>query len=134
MPFKSTAQMHWMYAKHPKMAKLWASHTKNISSLPKKVRGNMSQRMRSDAQLITHDNYATSTSPATKTLPSHTSFILIENMDSTDSVLVSFDSGVSFKTLGPGKALSLDCDSMKSYDVKSSAGTPAVEALYGSEK
>ena len=38
MPFKSLAQMSFMYAKHPKMAKEWASKTPNIKLLPKKVK------------------------------------------------------------------------------------------------
>ena len=40
MPFKSLAQMRFMYAKNPKMAKEWASKTPNIKSLPKKVKKN----------------------------------------------------------------------------------------------
>lgn len=36
MPFKSEAQMKYMFANHPKMAKEWASKTKNIKKLPKK--------------------------------------------------------------------------------------------------
>lgn len=94
----------------------------------------MSTRTRSDAQLLTHDNYSTSASPATKTLPNNTNFLLVENMDSTDSVLVSFDAGATYKTIGAGKSLSLDCDSLVSYVVKSSANTPAAQCLYGSEK
>ena len=38
MPFKSKAQQKFMFARHPKIAKRWAKHTKNIKSLPKKVR------------------------------------------------------------------------------------------------
>jgi hypothetical protein len=36
MPFKSKAQMHWMFAEHPEMAKKWAKHTPNIKKLPEK--------------------------------------------------------------------------------------------------
>jgi hypothetical protein len=35
-PFKSRAQVKWMFANKPKMAKEWASKTKNIKVLPKK--------------------------------------------------------------------------------------------------
>jgi len=38
LPFKSKAQQRWMFVHHPKMAKLWDKHTKNIKSLPKKVK------------------------------------------------------------------------------------------------
>jgi len=38
MPFRSKAQQKWMFVNHPKMAKLWAKHTKNIKSLPKRVK------------------------------------------------------------------------------------------------
>jgi hypothetical protein len=36
MPFKSKAQQRFMFARHPKMAKKWAKHTKDIGSLPDK--------------------------------------------------------------------------------------------------
>lgn len=36
MPFKSLAQMKFMFAKHPEMAKEWASKT-DVKSLPNKV-------------------------------------------------------------------------------------------------
>lgn len=37
MPFKSKAQARFMFAKHPKMAKEFASKTKSIASLPEHV-------------------------------------------------------------------------------------------------
>lgn len=37
MPFKSKAQERFMFAKHPKIAKEFASKTKNMKSLPEKV-------------------------------------------------------------------------------------------------
>lgn len=37
MPFKSKKQVEWMFANKPKMAKEWASKTKSIKKLPKKV-------------------------------------------------------------------------------------------------
>jgi hypothetical protein len=36
MPFKSKAQMRWMFANHPKMAKEWAAETPNEKALPEK--------------------------------------------------------------------------------------------------
>lgn len=38
MPFKSKAQARLMFAKHPKMAKEWASKTKSIKALPEQVK------------------------------------------------------------------------------------------------
>ena len=38
MPFQSRAQVAWMFANKPAMAKKWASHTSSIKSLPKKVK------------------------------------------------------------------------------------------------
>ncbi len=38
MPFESKAQMKWMFANHPEMAKRWASHTPDMKSLPEKKR------------------------------------------------------------------------------------------------
>lgn len=37
MPFKSQAQAKYMFSQHPKIAKEFASHTKSIKALPKKV-------------------------------------------------------------------------------------------------
>ena len=37
-PFASKAQMRWMFAKKPAMAKRWAKKTKNTKSLPDKVK------------------------------------------------------------------------------------------------
>lgn len=37
MPFKSQAQLGWMFANHPEMAKRWAKHTPDIKKLPKKA-------------------------------------------------------------------------------------------------
>jgi len=36
MPFKSKAQMRWMFANHPEMAKRWAEHTPDIKNLPER--------------------------------------------------------------------------------------------------
>lgn len=36
MPFQSKAQMKWMFAKHPEMAKRWADETPSIEKLPPK--------------------------------------------------------------------------------------------------
>lgn len=41
MPFTSKAQARFMFARHPKIAKRWAKHTKDIKSLPKKVSEHM---------------------------------------------------------------------------------------------
>jgi hypothetical protein len=93
----------------------------------------MATRTRSDAQKFTHDNYALTTSDQTRTLPSNCTSLLIDNVDSSISVLVSFDAGATHKTLKAGAALSLDCDGLKSYAIKSASATPSVECLYGSE-
>jgi len=36
MPIQSQAQMRWMFAKHPEMAKKWLAETPNPKSLPEK--------------------------------------------------------------------------------------------------
>ena len=36
-PFVSKSQQRYMFAKHPKIAKEWASKTSDIKSLPEKV-------------------------------------------------------------------------------------------------
>lgn len=91
--------------------------------------------MRACAQTLTHENYSTTTTAATKTLPAQCTSLFIENMDATDNVLVSFDNGVTFKTIKPTNSLSIDVDftSARTYKVKSSANTPNAECLYSSE-
>jgi hypothetical protein len=37
MPFKSLAQMHYLFAKEPKIAREFASKTHNMKLLPKKI-------------------------------------------------------------------------------------------------
>jgi hypothetical protein len=37
MPFKSKAQMRWMFANHPEMAKRWAHETPDIADLVDKL-------------------------------------------------------------------------------------------------
>lgn len=36
MPFESKAQMHYMFANHPQIAKEFAAKTKNMKDLPEK--------------------------------------------------------------------------------------------------
>ena len=43
-PFASKAQARFMFAKHPKMAKEWASHTSSMKSLPEKKGGSMPRK------------------------------------------------------------------------------------------
>ena len=38
MPFKSQAQLRWMYATHPEMAKQWQADTPKGTKLPKRVK------------------------------------------------------------------------------------------------
>lgn len=38
MPFKSKAQQRFMFAKHPRIAKRWAKHTKSFKALPARKR------------------------------------------------------------------------------------------------
>lgn len=37
MPFKSKAQMRWMFANHPAMAHRWAHETEDIKGLTEKL-------------------------------------------------------------------------------------------------
>lgn len=93
----------------------------------------MSTRIRFNAEKFTHDNYATSTTPATRTLPAACTALLVDNVDATISISVSFDAGATYKSIPAGSHLSVDVDGMLSYVVKSASGTPSVECLYASE-
>jgi len=46
MPFRSRAQMRWMFAKHPRMAERWAKETGNIKGLPARKARLKSKRKR----------------------------------------------------------------------------------------
>lgn len=92
----------------------------------------MSTRVRADAQLFKNDNITTATTAATITLPSHTSSIMVLNTDGSINILVSFD-GTNYCTLVPGASISVDCDSLKTYKIKSASGTPLANCIYGYE-
>lgn len=93
----------------------------------------MPTEFRAAANVVRHDNYTATTTPTTKTPIDQANFLLIENLDATNSILISFDGGVTFKTLAPGKFLGMEVSQLLSYVVRSSAGTASVECLYGSE-
>jgi hypothetical protein len=100
----------------------------------------MASRVRSDVQQFIHDNYSIDGTPATKEAGLHIdgspvliNYLLIENMDSTNSIAVSFDGGTNWKTLKPGYSIDVEVDSFVNYMVKALAGTVPVEALYGVE-
>ena len=40
MPFASTAQQRFLFARHPQIAKRWAAETPDFKSLPEHVRRN----------------------------------------------------------------------------------------------
>lgn len=44
MPFKSKAQQRYMYAKHPEIAKEFASKTTDFSALPEHVKSKIKKR------------------------------------------------------------------------------------------
>ena len=46
MPFVSRAEERFLYAKHPEIAKRWASETPDIKSLPEKKRKGLSEGLR----------------------------------------------------------------------------------------
>jgi hypothetical protein len=97
----------------------------------------MASLIKANAQKLTHDNFATSTTASTRTLPDKTHFILISNPDASIALKVSFDGGTTFFTIPAGQSLSLDVDNFSnrntSLKVKSASGTPNCEIIYGSE-
>ena len=38
MPFRSKAQQRFMFARHPRIARRWAKHTKSFKRLPNRVK------------------------------------------------------------------------------------------------
>ena len=91
----------------------------------------MATRTRSDVNLIQHDNYSVGTGAVIKTPITPANFIFVRNLDTTNSLLISFDSGANFFSIVAGAVLSFDVDGLINYTIKSSAGTVATECLYG---
>ncbi len=75
-----------------------------------------------------HFNGTATTTPDTVELVVGVVSILIDNLDVTNDLLVSFDRGAKFKTIGEGRSLSIDT-STRSLVVKSSAGSVNYEIL-----
>ena len=96
----------------------------------------MSTRVVASAQKFIHDNYTAVVAPgATKTAGAGftINFLYVDNMDTSIDVYISFDAGVSYKTIKAGTYFSIECDGLPSYKIWSASGTPAVEAVYGVE-
>lgn len=85
------------------------------------------------AEAFSHDNFSASTTPSARTLPAHTNFVLVDNMDTSISILVSLDGGTNFKTVRPGQSLNVDGDNIRQLSIKSASGSVSVECLYGYE-
>lgn len=75
-----------------------------------------------------HFNGTATTAPATIDMGTGVVSLIIDNLDVTNNLLISFDGGTLFKTLGVGKTLSMEISTTKLV-VKSSALTVAYEVL-----
>jgi hypothetical protein len=93
----------------------------------------MATSIRADAKSFQHDNFTATGTASSRTLPSKTSSILVQNLDATNSILVSLDGGSTFVHVAAGMALSVDGYDFKSLHVKSSTGSISVECVYGYE-
>lgn len=75
-----------------------------------------------------HHNGSATTTPATVNFSGTSKAILIQNRDSVNNLLVSFDGGTTTKTIDPNQSLSIEANHA-SVEVSSSAGTVAYEML-----
>lgn len=80
------------------------------------------------ASIAKHFNGSATTTAAPVDVGTGVAAIVIENMDATNNLLVSFDGGTTFKTVKPGIILTVDV-STRNLVVKSSAGTVNYEIL-----
>lgn len=62
MPFKSMAQLKYLFAKKPKIAEEFAEHTPDIKSLPKKVK-----KKKSVKKVVKNSQVKKATAPIKKT-------------------------------------------------------------------
>lgn len=75
-----------------------------------------------------HHNGTATTTPANVPFSGTSKAILIDNLDASKNLLVSFDGGANTKIVLPGQSLSIEANHT-SVDVSSSAGTVAFEML-----
>jgi len=66
---------------------------------------------------------------ATVTFAADAKHIQVENMDSSDKIYISFDSGVTWRTIQTGYILDIDCDAVASIDIKADADTTPYEII-----
>jgi hypothetical protein len=94
----------------------------------------VSTQVKAAVDIIRHDNHVPPASLTQRTFTAHscTNTILISNVSSATTVLVSFD-GVNTFTLKPGGSFSMNFSSQLSYWI-SGDGVGAVEVLLGSER
>ena len=67
--------------------------------------------------------------PATLNFGSAAKHIQIENMDGTNNIYISFDSGTTWRTVQPGYILDIDCDSVSSVDLKADVDNTDYEII-----
>jgi len=82
------------------------------------------------APAIDHFNGTIGTVATTISLTAITVSLLIENTHSTNNILISFDEGSTWKTLGPGDSLSMDT-AIEEFDIKGSDADTTYECLAG---
>ena len=82
----------------------------------------------SESSTARHFDGTATTSPANVDVGTGVISILIENLVDTNDLLVSFDGGSKFKTIGTSKSLVLDV-ATRLLVVKSSAGSVNYEIL-----
>jgi hypothetical protein len=92
----------------------------------------MATRVVSHIQKAIHDNFSVTVSQ-TRTPSSPFNSLILENMDSSIDIAISFDGGTKWKTIKAGRIFSIDVDTFTKYDIKSLGGAVAVEAIYGVE-
>ena len=80
------------------------------------------------AGVAEHHNGTATTTPANVPFSGTSKSILIDNLDASNNLLVSFDGGSNTKTILPGQSLSIEANH-SSVDVSSSAATVAFEML-----
>jgi len=75
-----------------------------------------------------HHNGTATTTPATVNFSGTSKAILVDNLDTSKNLLVSFDAGTTTKTVVPGQSLSIEANHT-SVEVSAASGTVAFEML-----
>lgn len=92
----------------------------------------MSTSVKSDINVVRHDNHVAPVTLTKRTFPSPVNTILLYNTSSTSTMNISFD-GTNTLAIKAGGAFSMDFNKLYSYWTQGDGSTTAIQVVTGSE-